>query len=628
MPRQQMQPVKRGMSAPNGADDDVGLDFAAVGEARRRAASARRHRDAAHAEPDLGRLQRAGEHVEQIGAVHREVRRAERLAVIAAAQARNVAAALPGADHQEFRARPDRLDLRLDAERTERLDGVRREVKPGADFAVRRRLFANHDFGAAPLQGQRRGKPANAAADNGNAWRARHSALLPFYRVQDVYGPHLLGTTRCCVLTNYSTASRILATTSSRPTDGGGECQRLGGSERTEHWVRPRMGTDHSLIAELEHAMQSGSKDRRVDTLRRITDLFVADADRLNDRQIDVFDDVLGQLIKRIEGKALAELSRRLGPISNAPLEVVRRLARDDNITVAAPILTQSSRLSDDDLIEIANTKAQAHLLAISGRSQIGMDVTDVLLQRGDALVHHKLAENSGARFSDNGFDSLVKHSESDERLAEKVGLRLDIPLHLFRELLLRATEAVRSRLLALAGPESRNHIQRVLALISEDTQHEAGFQSEHDYAEAYARALAMQSKDELSEAILLACVKMNRWADMIATLSLLCGAPMSLVQSLLQNEHREAFLIPCKAAGLEWPTVRLTLTCRFFGRAMSDQDLDHARADYFKLSKASAQRVLRFWQVRQTAAHDADGAATSSPSVPQAAKSRILASG
>jgi uncharacterized protein (DUF2336 family) len=55
----------------------------------------------------------------------------------------------------------------------------------------------------------------------------------------------------------------------------------------------------------------------------------------LNDQQIDVLDDVLNQLIKRIEGKALAELSERLCQVNNAPIEVVRRLARDDDITVA-----------------------------------------------------------------------------------------------------------------------------------------------------------------------------------------------------------------------------------------------------------------------------------------------------
>jgi uncharacterized protein (DUF2336 family) len=366
------------------------------------------------------------------------------------------------------------------------------------------------------------------------------------------------------------------------------------------------MDVQQSLVADLEDAIKSGSKEKRLDTLRRITDLFVADADRFNNRQIDVFDDVLGHLIKRIEDKALAELSRRLGPISNAPTDVVRSLARHDNIDVAEPILTQSPRLTDKDLIEIASTKTQAHLLAISGRSKIGADVTDVLLERGDAKVVHRLAENSGASFSEKGYGDLVKHSERDEDLAAKVGLRLDVPLQLFRELLARATEAVRSRLLALAGPESRAHIQRVLSFIAEDVQHEAGFHSQQDYDDAVKRALAMKEQGRLGEAPLLEAAKAEHCADAIAMLSLMCGAPMPMVQNLLQNGHREAFLIPCKAANLAWPTVRAMLSSRSIGRTLSDQDLDLARADYSRLSPNSAQRVLRFWQVRQAAGHDA----------------------
>ncbi|HXW41963.1 MAG TPA: DUF2336 domain-containing protein [Xanthobacteraceae bacterium] len=344
--------------------------------------------------------------------------------------------------------------------------------------------------------------------------------------------------------------------------------------------------------------------------MRRITDLFVADADRLNDRQIEVFDDVLGHLIKRIEDKALAELSTRLGPIANAPAEVVRRLARHDNINVAEPVLTQSARLSDEDLIEIAKTKTQAHLLAISGRAQIGAAVTDALLQRGDTQVLHQLAANGGARFSEDGFGRLVKHSENDERLAEKVGLRLDVPLRLFRELLMRATEAVRARLLALAGPESRAHIQRVLAHISEDVEHEAGLVSEQDYAAAYTRAKAMRAEGRLGEGPLLEAAKADRCADVVAMLALSCEAPMPLVLSLLQNGHREAFLIPCKAASLSWHTVRAMLASRTIGRPMSDQDLDAAHNDYIKLSPGSAQRVLRFWQVRHSVGKDGAAAA------------------
>src|SRR3984893_9678356 len=374
------------------------------------------------------------------------------------------------------------------------------------------------------------------------------------------------------------------------------------------------MEAGQSLISELEDAIQSGSKDKRVDSLRRITDLFVADADRLNDQQIEVFDDVLCHLIKRIEGKALEELSRRLAPINQAPSDIVRQLAGNDDIAVAAPILTQSTRLTDSDLIEIASTKPQGHLLAISGRSQIGATVTDVLLHRGDRDVFHKLAGNSGASFSENGFATLVKHSERDEQLAEKVGLRLDVPLRLFRELLLRATEAVRARLLALAGPASRDQIQRVLAAISEDTGQEAGFQNEHDYATAKARVQAMRTAGELNEAAIFEFVKADRLADIVAALSLLCEVPMPLVENLLQSEHREALLVTCKAAALDWLTVRVILNCRSVGRPMSDQDIDTARTEYFKLSQNNAKRVLRFWQVRQTASNNTATPTGSSP--------------
>jgi uncharacterized protein (DUF2336 family) len=367
------------------------------------------------------------------------------------------------------------------------------------------------------------------------------------------------------------------------------------------------MPDNQSLIAELESAIESGAKDKRLDALRRVTDLFIATADRFNDQQIEVFDDVLGYLIQRIEGKALAQLSERLAPVANAPIDVVRRLARDDDIAVAKPILSGSLRLPEHDLIDIANTKTQGHLLAIAARQQIGSSITDALLQRGDQQVFHRLAENSGARFSENGFAVLVKHSARDGNLAEKVGLRLDVPLRLFRELLLRATEAVRTRLLALAGPENRDKIQRVLATISEDAEHEAGFQNDRDYAGAYARMLELKGRGELSEAKLFELAKADRYPDVVAALSLQCGAPPKLVENLLQNEQREAWLVPFKTAGLDWSTVRAIVNCRSGGRTMPDLVLDAARADYVKLSQSTAARVLRFWQVRETTAKDGD---------------------
>jgi uncharacterized protein (DUF2336 family) len=182
-------------------------------------------------------------------------------------------------------------------------------------------------------------------------------------------------------------------------------------------------------------------------------------------------------------------------------------LARDDDIVVAEPILTASARLSDSDLIEIASTKTQAHLLAISARPQIGTAVTDVLLERGSQDVFHTLADNSGARFSARGFETLVRHAESDGRLAEKVGLRL------VRELLSRATEAVRARLLELAGPESRRHIQGVLSAIAEYAQHEARRRTEHDYAAAQTGVAALKVEGRLNDAAVFEFASKGQYA-------------------------------------------------------------------------------------------------------------------
>src|SRR5258707_14047660 len=157
---------------------------------------------------------------------------------------------------------------------------------------------------------------------------------------------------------------------------------------------RRKMSAQQSLIAELEEAIKSGSSEKRVETLRRVTDLFLNDADRLNEAQIGLFDDVLCHLIKRIETRALVELSGHLAQVDNAPVEVIRRVAWNDEIAVAGPVLTQSARLTTDDLVEIAGSKSQQHLLAISGRNELDEAVTDVLIDRGDSEIVHRLARN------------------------------------------------------------------------------------------------------------------------------------------------------------------------------------------------------------------------------------------
>jgi uncharacterized protein (DUF2336 family) len=355
-----------------------------------------------------------------------------------------------------------------------------------------------------------------------------------------------------------------------------------------------------SVIAELEVAVKDDLLENRTKTLRRITDLFLNDADRLNDDQIKVFDDVLCLLIRRIEGRALIELSKRLAPIDNSPIEVIRRLARDEDIEIAGPVLEQSRRLPVSDLIEIAATRGQAHLLAISGRYQLDESVTDVLLSRGDEEVVFKLATNSRARFSQTGYGILVKDAEGDDRLAETVALRLDVPPRFLRALLERATEAVRSRILSLAPPETRDEIQRVIADIARSVGNAAVTQ--RDFSDAERLILAMEKSGKLDESALLEFVNLGKYEEMTAALARLCSASLKMVSGLMVGLRNDALLVPCKAADLKWATAEAILRKRHANHKISDQIIEIARGDYERLTVATAQRTLRFMQVREAA--------------------------
>src|ERR1700683_1122866 len=222
-----------------------------------------------------------------------------------------------------------------------------------------------------------------------------------------------------------------------------------------------------SIIAELEEAVRSGSSAKRVSTLRQVTDLFLHDGERLSEDQVKVFDDVLGHLVARVETRVKAEIGARLAPLEYAPSGVIEQLAWDDEIAVAGTVLASSNSLTTSTLVEIAKTKGQDHLLAISGRANLPEAVTDVIVDRGERKVIRKLADNASARFSDTGYSGMVAHSEADDELAEILGLRIDLPVKFLRDLLQRATDAVRARLALIAPATLREAIQRVLKTIA-----------------------------------------------------------------------------------------------------------------------------------------------------------------
>ena len=370
------------------------------------------------------------------------------------------------------------------------------------------------------------------------------------------------------------------------------------------------LNAEQSIFDEVEAAISTGSEEKHLETIRRVTDLFLLSAGSFTGEQIELFDDVLERLIKTIELRAIADVSARialaetsaqLASVAQAPPKIIRRLANHDEISVAGPVLTESPRLTPEDLVEIASTKSEPHLLAISGRWWLTEIVTDALLARHYPSVSRRIVKNPGARVSANGFAIVVAQAEADPELAVETGIRVDLPPELRRQLLSQATDAVRARLLSRAPPHIFEEIRSAIAAVSAGLDREMSVA--RDFTAAKLLVAKLRDSGKLSEPTLYAFAKARKYEETVAALAVLAKSTIDVIRPLMQSLRDDGVLVPCKVAGLGWETVVAVLECRYSTGSMGPHELAQAKCQFAKITPENALRLLRFWQVRSNAA-------------------------
>jgi uncharacterized protein (DUF2336 family) len=353
------------------------------------------------------------------------------------------------------------------------------------------------------------------------------------------------------------------------------------------------MTANTSLIGDLERAMATRSGQRRSETLRKVTDLFVENAPGYGSDHISLFDDVMGRLIEDSDVAAKAELSERLAAIDNAPPKLIDRLAADDMIDVAAPVLASSNRLSERQLAALAATKSRRHMMAIAGRRHLSDQVTDTLLGRGDSQVARTVASNAGAALSDKGYDKLANLAASDPSLAECVVVRADIPQRHFRTLVAIAPEPVRRRL-ANTNPRLAERIRQAIAEADLETAQAV----QRDYPRAKATVKSLLDAGALNDEAVLEFAKAAQFEETVVALAVLVRLSIDAVSRLMTSEPTDTVLIAAKVAGLTWPTVKHLVVLRTSGRASPD-DLESARLNFLRLKPETARQGVLLYKTR-----------------------------
>src|SRR3954468_15760988 len=293
--------------------------------------------------------------------------------------------------------------------------------------------------------------------------------------------------------------------------------------------MSPNHTQSESLLDELEDTLAHGTVARRVETLRKVTDLFVDGAADFADDQVVLFDDVFECLIDHIEISARALLARRLAPLPAAPPRTLHRLAEDEVIEVAGPVLSKSERLDEAALIRTAQTKSQAHLLAISIRRVLSRAVTDILLRRGNDEVIHSTVSNPGADVSETSFDTLVDRAALDENLAACLAMRPNLPRHLYLKLVAKASATVRARLEA-ANPTLAREVSSAVRRAGRRARSSAvALTSQTEIAHALVRSLHADGR--LDDGLVVQFTEQRKFDEANAAIGAMASVPVAVAE-------------------------------------------------------------------------------------------------
>jgi uncharacterized protein (DUF2336 family) len=352
-----------------------------------------------------------------------------------------------------------------------------------------------------------------------------------------------------------------------------------------------------SLIDELEAAISRKNIASRAEILRRITDLFAAGSANFGSEQTSLFDDVMGRLVNEIDHSARAAFGERIADLRNTPPGITRELALDDSIDVAGAVLRRSESVDEDTLITGARTKGQDHLLAISQRSQLSENITDVLVERGDQKVVISTAANAGARFSDFGYTKLVSRSKHDNELALLVWSRPEIPRDYLLRLFESASDAVQKKFEA-ADRGKADLVHEMIKQAADQLQTSLRDHSS-DFAAARAHIEDLHKNGQLTEARLCRFAELGKFDETVLALSLLAELPVGAIERALVHDTGDQVLVLAKSIDLSWRTARAVLGVR--SGASGEFPEYHER--FNRLRPETARAAIQFYRLRERAA-------------------------
>jgi hypothetical protein len=185
-----------------------------------------------------------------------------------------------------------------------------------------------------------------------------------------------------------------------------------------------------------------------------------------------------------------------------------------------------------------------------------------------------------------------VGRAERDEGLAEKLGVRLDMPGSLLRELIGKVADVVRARFLTAQRPLSREKAQNSAAAAAA----QGGVARKAiDYTKVQNELVALNRTGKLNDSVVNRFAVRGEYAHVVAALALKADVKVEAIEPLLEPERVYGLIVACKAARLSWSTTTMIVRYRPNCPPSTDRELEQCVAVYESLLLSVAQWTIRF---------------------------------
>lgn len=316
----------------------------------------------------------------------------------------------------------------------------------------------------------------------------------------------------------------------------------------------------------------------------------------LSPKESELIADILIGLMRQAEKDLREALAERLAVLDNVPLRLILQLANDE-ISIAAPILSKSRVLGDVDLIYIIKSKGADYWQAIARRKDMSDQIINMLADTRDLGTAIELAENTNIALTQHALTVLSDLAQKSDALAAPLLRRDEVTPELAKALFEYVGEEIKAQISVLYGIEANSVITAMDDIVTEMA---ASGEATNQFVPSETMIKAAErykQKGLLTSKLMIGTLRRGQIAAFIAQFSKYTGLPVQTIVEILSQASGQGLAIACKAFGIEKEDFvsifLLSNRVRNHGQMVQINDLNKAINYYGHIKVEAAKNII-----------------------------------